>query len=176
MKTLQLDKPYIILMVGIPGSGKSHFANQFSKLFSLPYVDGSKLDCVNQISYLVPEFLKTGKTIVVDSCANTKKEREEYQDLAKIFGYNVLSVWVQTDNDTAKRRTDKNKKESGKNVDFEAELAKFHAPKESENFLVLSGKHTFATQTKSVLQKLIISRKKESASTSTVVSGRDSRK
>lgn len=158
MKSLQLDKPYIILMVGIPGSGKSHFASQFSKLFALPYVDGSRLDCVDQISYLVPEFLKTGKTIVVDSCANTKKERDEYRDLAKIFGYEVLSVWVQTDTDTSKRRSEKKNQLANKKVDFESELNNFHPPKESENFLVLSGKHTFATQTKSVLQKLIKTR------------------
>lgn len=173
MKTLQLDKPYMILMVGIPGSGKSHFASQFSKLFSLPYIDGKKLDCADQISYLVPEFLKTGKTIVIDSCANTKKEREEYQDLAKIYGYNVLSVWIQTDNETARRRSDKNNQLHGRSVDFDMEVSSFHAPKESENFLVMSGKHTFATQTKSILEKLVINRKNDSVSISTIIKNRD---
>lgn len=175
MKTLNLDKPYIILMVGIPGSGKSHFASQFSKLFNLPYIDGSKLDCVDQISYLVPEFLKTAKTIVVDSCANTKKERDEYQDIAKIYGYNVLSVWIQTDNETAKRRSDKNNQLHGKSLDFDKEVSNFHAPKESENFLVMSGKHTFATQTKSILEKLIIPRKNEVKSTSAIIKERNTR-
>lgn len=174
MKTLQLDKPYIILMVGIPGSGKSHFASQFSKLFSLPYIDGSKLDCVDQISYLVPEFLKTGKTIVVDSCANTQKERDEYQNLAKIYGYSVLSVWVQTDNETAKRRSEKNSIDRGNNIDFDKESSAFHPPKEKEDFLVLSGKHTFATQTKSVLHRLVIPRKKDSQTRTTIVKQRDS--
>ena len=44
MKSLQLDKPHAIVMVGIPGSGKSFFADKFSAMFNAPYVEQMVLD------------------------------------------------------------------------------------------------------------------------------------
>jgi predicted kinase len=155
MKSLQLDSPYLILLIGIPGSGKTYFAKQFSDLFSLPYINNLAGDFERISNYLLPEFLKTGKTIVLDVDTLTKKSREAYYNLAKKSGYKILPVWVQTDTDTSRNRAEKNAKLGGYSIDFDKSLSTFTLPSESESALVLSGKHTFATQTKIVLSKLI---------------------
>jgi len=154
MKNLQLDSPYLILMVGIPGAGKSYFAKQFSNLFSIPLIDGLKIPNILSIEYFLPELLKTNKSIVVDSDTLAKKSREVYYTAAKQAGYKILTVWVQTDTETAKKRSDKNNKITGREINFSIEVRRFTVPNDAEKALVLSGKHTFATQTKVVLSRL----------------------
>jgi len=39
MKSLHLSRPHAIMMVGLPGSGKSFFASQFAATFDTPYID-----------------------------------------------------------------------------------------------------------------------------------------
>ena len=39
MKSLHLSRPHAIMMVGIPGSGKSFFASQYADTFGTPYID-----------------------------------------------------------------------------------------------------------------------------------------
>ncbi|MBI3889304.1 hypothetical protein HY312_01855 [Candidatus Saccharibacteria bacterium] len=38
MKSLNLTKPHLIVVVGIPGAGKTYFGQQFSTTFNAPYL------------------------------------------------------------------------------------------------------------------------------------------
>ena len=67
------------------------------------------------------------------------------------LGYEPLFVWVQTDLATTKARALK------KNVPssvFEAERKRFTPLKESDPYVVISGKHNYASQLKIVLRRL----------------------
>lgn len=160
MKSLQLDKPHAIVMVGIAGSGKTFFAHKFAEMFSAPYIDQSAL---RQFAYdekasfeiakvLLDEIVKTKKSIIVELDTSTRAARTELARVLKKAGYSPLLVWVQTDPETAMIRSVKNRTMS--ESEHEASVKRFSAPVASEHPLVVSGKHTYATQARIVLKKL----------------------
>ena len=167
MKSLSLSQPHLLIMVGIPGSGKSFFAKQFSDMFHAPYVDFAKILDMSRrdgdmsahyVTHLLKELFKTKATIVVDGLGDTKAQRTELKNLAAAAGYKAMLVWVQTDGATAKSRAVKASKKAGRPVsDYEYEkiVSGFSIPTVGEQpVIVLSGKHTFATQARVVLKNL----------------------
>jgi len=160
MKSLSLSKPHVLIMVGIPGSGKSFFAEKFADTFHAPQVSLRTITSVvpdeataSKIAELqLKELLKTKQSIIVDGIAHSRAQRMELTKLAHDAGYDTLLVWVQTDPATAKARALKDKKQ---NVDeYDKQTKRFAAPLASEKPVVISGKHTYATQAKVVLKKL----------------------
>lgn len=119
------------------------------------------------------ELLKTQKTILLDGGANTRQDRIELRKKAQEAGYDVLLIWVQTDNETSKYRSMKRsskKADDQYNVSLSADLyeqfaKKFTPPLTSENSMVISGKHTYATQAKIVLKKLAVPRAEAATAT-----------
>lgn len=171
MKSLSLSQPHLLIMVGIPGSGKSFFAEKFAATFHAPYV---KYDTIMTVAgqntatsdmyagYMLRELFKTGHTIVFDGPASSRAERTALKDLAASAGYTSLFIWVQTDEATAKSRFLKAGKESGRRVnekEFGTLFGGFAAPVQKEHStVVISGKHTYATQVKAVLKNLTLSK------------------
>ncbi len=147
-------------MVGIPGSGKTQFAKQFSEMFNAPLIEASSIApharsnaaTTSLVRTFIAEMLKTKQSIVVDAGGSSRKDRMEFNKLLRDNGYEPLFVWVQTDADTAQARATK----AGKmpNEAFDQALATFSAPHPSEKPLVISGKHTYATQARTVLKRL----------------------
>lgn len=166
MKSLQLAKPHLLMMVGIPGSGKSCFAEKFADTFGAPHVAYEKIrpfatdeaGLQHLVADQINELFKTKQTIVVDGGTETRTQRSDLTRLARTAGYETLVIWVQTDPATAKARAIKPAKHSTKlamNPDeFAQALRRFTAPNLSEKPVVISGKHTNASQTKVVLKKL----------------------
>jgi predicted kinase len=160
MKSLSLNQPHAIVMVGTPGSGKSFFAEKFADTFHAPYVSSDTIrsfisdpkDMSKLIAYQLKELFKTNYSIVIDGFAHTRSERTELARLLKEHGYETLFVWVQTDPQTAKLRSLKQSKLT--EDDFDRIVKRFSAPHVSEKPVVISGKHTYATQVKSVLKRL----------------------
>lgn len=166
MKSLSLNQPHVIVMVGVPGSGKSFFAEKFAETFHAPYV------CRGRIETLVgdnpaadalamqqfTELLKTRHTLILEGPSSTRAERTELSRLAQSAGYETLFVWVQTDPATAKMRSIRPSKDSTyrplTHDEYDAKLQRFSAPHAVENTVVISGKHTYATQARVVLKKL----------------------
>ncbi len=173
MKPLSLSKPHLIVMVGIPGAGKSFFAEHFASTFNAPYVsydrirselfnDPTHSDDENAIigrvsDYLLDELLKTGQTVIFEGSALARTERQDIAARARSGGYEPLFVWVQTESATARQRVLKSSKGKATLSDkqFESLLGRFTAPNAAEKAIVISGKHTYASQLKIVLQRLI---------------------
>lgn len=173
MKSLSLAKPLVLATVGLPGAGKSFFARQFSETFGAPVVSADRLrhmtggDAVAPLAgYLMEELFKTQKTFIVDGMAATRADRVELRKAAKAKGYDVLLIWVQTDATTAQYRSMKrsSRREDDKyNValtseEYDRQARRFYAPIASESVVVVSGKHTYATQARIVLKKLVAPR------------------
>ncbi|MES2876157.1 MAG: AAA family ATPase [Patescibacteria group bacterium] len=160
MKSLQLDKPHAIITIGIQGSGKTFFAQKFAETFSAPFIEQSLFveksrdneSAESLMRNVLAETLKTGRSIVVELSLADRTERTDLNALLRKAGYVPLFVWVQTDTDTAMSRSYKTNGVS--QDDFQSNLKKFSAPLKTEPVLVISGKHTFATQAKVVLKKL----------------------
>jgi predicted kinase len=166
MKSLSPAKPHIIAVIGLPGSGKTFFAEKFSETFHAPYVDKEKLRSLTNLdeqtldtvmNYQVDELLKTHQSLIVEGNTDTRTERAELNKKAREAGYETLFVWVQTDPAAAKGRAFKTAKERGATLsdnDYDHRVKRFAPPLASEKTVVISGRHTYASQAKVVLQRL----------------------
>lgn len=181
MKSLNLAKPLVIITVGVPGAGKSFFARQFSETFAAPLVS------VDYINYLLNgkltdkekklvsgklideqllQLFKTQKTFIFDGGGASKAERLRIRKIAREHGYDTLLVWVQTDEATTKYRSlNRSAKRSGDayntsltEAQYSLLTRQFSKPHATEPQVVISGKHTYATQAKVVLKKLVLPR------------------
>ena len=160
MKSLQLSRPHAIMMVGIPGSGKTFFAEKFAATFGAPFIDSLAIEALAKdeqsagalIALTVGEVAKTKQTFVFEGNADSRVRRGEFARWASSRGYRPLFVWVQTDEATSRARTLKSKSLSKQ--EFDATLARFSPPHPDEKPIVISGKHTYASQAKVVLSHL----------------------
>ncbi len=160
MKSLHLSRPHAIMMVGLPGSGKSFFAGQFAETFNAPYIDALTLtsyakdvkSAMKIITNFAGQIARTGQTFIYEGDTDSRAMRTEFAQFARRNGYQPLIVWVQVDEKTAKDRTLK----AGKmNEDtFESIIKTFSPPHPSEKPIVISGKHTYASQAKVILARL----------------------
>lgn len=156
MKALSLSQPHAIILVGIPGSGKTYFAKKFSKTFNAPFVEldaivpyaNSPENAALLAQSQLEQLLKTNLSIILELNTASRQNRTEISRFLREAGYGTLLLWIQTDNATAKKRIQK------KNINFEDAIHTFSPPHSKENPIVISGKHTYATQAKTVLQKL----------------------
>ena len=113
MKSLQLDKPHAIVVIGIQGSGKTFFASKFSDAFNAPFVEQASFATLavdaaaadTLMKSMVRELIKTGRSIIVELSLSSRAERTELTRMLKQAGYTPMFVWVQVDVDTAMTRT-----------------------------------------------------------------------
>jgi len=160
MKPLQLSSPHIIAMVGVPGAGKSQFAAEFSEMFHAPHLDSGILAALSDdeaaVNYasgaLLKELMKTHQTIVFEGATEKRAWRVELAKTARAAGYKVLFVWVQTDLATAKMRW--LKANDNDEATFDAKIKQFSSPHPSEPCVVISGRHTYNTQARTLLKRL----------------------
>src|SRR5579872_2779600 len=99
MKSLSLSQPHVIVMVGIPGSGKSFFAEKFAETFKTPCINTAAIAKISQAtpevveqlaSYQLDEILKTGLPVIIDGANDTHAQRAELTKKAHAFGYETL--------------------------------------------------------------------------------------
>lgn len=147
-------------MVGIPGSGKSFFAEKFAETFGAPYIEAALYShlakdekaAATLTAHTMKEIMKTKQSMVLEIDMDTRASRTELAKSLKKAGYAPLFVWVQTDPRVAAARS---KKVYGMDrYEHEDRMKRFSPPHESENALVISGKHTYASQARMVLKRL----------------------
>ena len=154
------SKPRALLIFGAPGSGKTTFAEKFAKKFGLASYDLKTLmneyDFTHEmIMVLVEQILKTGQTILIEGAVDTEKERMEMRNLARKYGYEPALIWVQTDTATIRQRLKQQYRSVAKAKEaYDGAIAELEAPADNEKPIILSGKHTFETQTRHVIAGL----------------------
>lgn len=181
MKSLSLSQPHLLIVTGIPGSGKTFFAEKFADTFRAPFVNYEKIMklCKGDVQsadeiflYQLDELLKTHQTVLVEGFGETRTDRIELNRKAKSAGYESLIIWVQTDPLTAKDRLTRPSKNRAEQVitseEYDREFKRFTPPNAAEKSVVVSGKHTYATQAKVVLKKLTTPRAEISAHTTPI--------
>jgi gluconate kinase len=151
-------------MVGIPGSGKTTFAEHFAKTFQAPYINpgsiaekiGLDADATEKVTLLLfEELLKTNRTLVYEGSTFTKAQRSELTKHVAKAGYKTVTVWVQTEPYEAKRRATRKLNPLALSSDeYENAVRRFENPTAAEKPVVISGKHTYTTQLKTVLKHL----------------------
>ena len=82
----------IIVLTGIPGSGKSTF---YKKHFNDNYVrvNLDTLKTRKKEDALIKECIENNKSFVVDNTNVTIEQRKKYIDIAKEYGYKIISYF-----------------------------------------------------------------------------------
>lgn len=172
-------KPFLMILYGYPGSGKTFFARQMSEelnntvhlhadklqsdlsqeLSSLSQSNGSFFNTI--IKYMAQEYLNNGISVIADVPVNKKSDRRAFKALALANKALPILIWLQIDAESSFVRVKKRDRRK-----YEDKYAPEYTPDQfqeilsgsqnpnNENFTVISGKHTFKSQRAAILKKL----------------------
>ena len=154
-----MSKPRVILVFGAPCSGKTTFAEKFAQKFALTYLN---LDQIidegfsrEQLFKILEILIKTRQTFVIEGGINTESERSEIRNLFRRHNYEPSLIWIQTDIATIRTRLkSKFRSVSKAKKFFDNATSVMEAPTDFEKPIILSGKHTFETQTRHAITGL----------------------
>ncbi len=177
MNKVILNKPVLICLYGYPGSGKSFLARNLissiqminvnaervrNELFERPRYDAQENAVIAHLmNYMSEEFLNSGVGVVYDANVTRMAQRRRLRELAKKSHAEYLLVWLQIDVDSAFARTQQRDRRTNDDryaepqtrTTFDQKLTDMQNP-QNENYLVLSGKHSFSSQKGAILNKL----------------------
>lgn len=173
---ISVNKPFVVMFYGYPGSGKTGFAKQLSEELGLAHLQEDRIAnelfgerqagddpaLKRMMHYVTKEFLRANVPIAFDADVLRLQDRRAIRELSKQQKAGSLLVWLQVDPETAFARTqtrDRRKSEDkyAKTYDkstFEGTLGRMQNPSINEDYVVISGKHTFSTQRNAVMKKL----------------------
>ena len=149
-----------VLVFGAPGSGKTTFAEKFARKYNLAYYNLDEIRAEYGFTHeavlsILEIITKAKQSIVIEGELRTEKERTEIRNILRAQGYKPTLVWVQTDFATIKMRLkSKHKTVKKAKETYDTAVAEMESPADFEKPVILSGKHTFETQTKHVLAGL----------------------
>jgi predicted kinase len=177
MIKLPTTKPVMIMLYGIPGSGKTHFADELaqtmgaahvqgdrirSELFEKPAYDKQENEVVTRLmEYMAEEFLKSGVNVIFDMNAGRLVQRRALRDIARRIKGQTMLVWLQIDPESAllriskrdRRRLDDKFARPYTKAEFKLAIGDMQPPK-NEDYVVVCGKHPFSMQRNSIVKKM----------------------
>lgn len=166
------------MLYGFPGSGKTFFARQLcetihaahiqgdrirSELFETPHYNQQENSIVTHLmDYMAEEFLNAGVSVVYDVAASRLAKRRLLRELARRLKIQPLLIWLQIDADSAFDRAIKRDRRHPDDkyampidrTTFESMASQMQPPTTTEDYLVISGKHTFVTQKSAIVKRL----------------------
>ena len=172
------NKPLLILLYGFPGAGKTYFARQLcetiqaahvqgdrirAELFTEPRYDKQENEVVSHlVDYMAEEFLNAGVSVVYDVNVARFAQRRILRDLARKANAYPLMVWLQIDIESGFTRAVKRDR---RHIDdkytmpldrttFDSIISNMQNPGRLEDYVVVSGKHTFETQKSAMIKKM----------------------
>ncbi len=164
-------------MLGIPGAGKTFFSRQFAQEYGAIHLNFNKIKDVvfgnveidshdekkihDLMLMMCEDYLKCSMSVIFDAPLLTMASRRALREQTRSKDLEHLIIWVQTDADTAfersanrdRRQIDDRYSTSISDENFDAKVAKFQRP-QHEEYVVISGKHVYNTQSRAVKPKL----------------------
>ena len=175
---ITLSKPVLICLYGFPGSGKSYVARNLADVVQMAHVSGDRIRSelfenprydtqenaivTHLMNYMTHEFLSAGVSVVYDANSLRVAQRRTLRELARTNKADYMLIWLQIDPDTAFARTQERDRRTSDdryaqpqdNNTFNHILSGMQNPQPGEDYLVISGKHTFTTQKNAVVNRL----------------------
>ena len=179
-----MDRPLLIMFLGYPGSGKSHFAKQLAEKRHAVRLNGDSMrialfktveaieaqpdkKVVNQqtfgaIDYAVGQVLRAGHDAVYDANNNRRSIREGLEKLAEEYGAVPIVVWVKVPFEVALKRgqtrdvaaDSRQWAEEKMRETMERHIANFDEPIQTERVVVIDGTADFDTQYETFIEQI----------------------
>lgn len=178
MNKLALNKPTLVMLYGFPGAGKTYLARQLCEDLSAAHIQGDRIryelfeeprydkqenEIVNHLmEYMAEEFLGAGISVIYDVNAMRLGQRRALRDLARKMKSESALIWLQIDMESAyvrgakrdRRKADDKYSAPLDKAAFEYQASQMQNPNSTEDFMVISGKHTYQTQRGAVIKRL----------------------
>ena len=172
------QKVFLLILYGYPGCGKTTFSEKLAKQLQntvhlytdkitreLSQVTGGNFELANNvISYMTENYLENGLSVIVDAPVIKSTDRRTMRNIAIKHKAVPILVWMQMDPESAFHRLKlqaKNKKNKFSRAytrtEFDEIVNSMQNPK-NEDFVVVSGKHTYKSQSVAVLNKMVESK------------------
>ena len=154
------NKSRALLIFGAPGSGKTTFAKKFSEKYGLAYYDLKEIMDTYGFSAtamldIVSLITRTKQSIVIEGLLDTEKDRTEMRNVLRTANYEPTLIWIQTDFSTLRLRLKSKHHSVAKAKEIYQQAVDYmESPADFEKPIILSGKHTFETQTRHTLAGL----------------------
>lgn len=116
------ERPYLVVLSGLPGTGKSHFANELVKRMPLVVVgsDRSRKALISKPKYtrgeharvfaachlLIEDLLSEGYGVIFDATNLTERFRQPLYEMAERTGAGLLIIWFTASREVVRRRLD----------------------------------------------------------------------
>lgn len=166
------------MLYGFPGAGKTYFARQLcdhlqaahiqgdrirGELFENPQYDKDENQVIAQLmDYMTGEFLGAGISVVYDTNAMRASQRRQLRETARKENTQALLIWFQIDHESAiarvtkrdRRRSDDKYAMPLDRGTFDRIASGMQNPAVNEEYIVISGKHTFNTQLSAFMKRL----------------------
>lgn len=166
------------MLYGFPGAGKTYFARQLcdhlqaahiqgdrirGELFENPQYDKDENQVIAQLmDYMTGEFLGAGISVVYDTNAMRTAQRRQLREMARKENAHPVLIWFQIDHESAiVRVTKRDRRRSDDKFAMPLDRATFDRiaggmqnPEINEEYIVISGKHTFNTQLSAFMKRL----------------------
>ncbi len=177
MNKLELTKPTMIMLYGFPGAGKTALARQLCddmhaahiqadrirfELFEEPRYDSQENQIVEHLmQYMAEEFLAAGVSVIYDVNTARANQRRALRDMARKAKAHPVLIWLQIDLESALIRASKRDRRKADDryavlmdrAVFEETIGRMQNPTQIEDYVVVSGKHTYQTQRSAIFKR-----------------------
>lgn len=171
-------KPILVLLYGMPGSGKTFFARQLSEQLQVAHLQADRIRSelfqkpsyskeentviASLMAYMTGEFLHNGVSVIYDVNNARTANRRVLRNLANKYKAETIQVWLQIDPDTAFNRAIKRDRRTADDhyaqemtpAIFRQALTEMQNPDMTEKYVVVSGKHVFNMQKNAFYREL----------------------
>jgi adenylylsulfate kinase-like enzyme len=132
------------------------------ELFDNPRYDKEENEVIAQLmDYMTGEFLNAGLSVIYDANAMRVGQRRTLRDMARKTHAQPLLVWFQIDTESSFARTqnrDRRRSDDKYAIPYDRgvfdRVAGAMQNPQNEDYIVISGKHTFNTQLSAIMKRM----------------------